>query len=202
MTLFNFDLELLCWSSGAAGVIVRNTLDSRYGLIDEEANAYYVEGYPDWSNTKWPAEQRDYECGTYKSKDNVGVRAEIDTSKLDFYPPPYGTNNNLLLTGPAVDGNLCAQGSDHVESFEKKCPSERCLLTGRNASDDGSKLEACCAWDAWIRMSSDGDNDGDAVPQEKEEKITIPALFVTMENGDELYDIILDASLNSGSGSR
>ena len=127
------------------------------------------------------------------------MRAEIETSKLDFTPAPYyGTNNNMLLTGPAVDGNLCAVG---VDSFEKSCPSERCLLTGRNATADGSKLEACCAWDLFMRMSTDGDDDGDAIPMEKEEEITIPALFVTMENGEELYDLVVDAENNSGGSS-
>jgi len=190
---------------GASGVIVRNTLDSRYSLIDKDADTAGEDfDYPDWGNTVWPREKNDYECGTNKAADNVGMRAEIKTDKLYFYPPPYGENNDLLLSGPAVDGNLCAKlmvGGEGMDTFETYCPSERCLLTGRNASDDGSKLEACCAWDKWITMSSDGDDDGDAVPQHREEKIKIPALFVTMENGDELYDIIKDAEKNSGGSS-
>ena len=184
---------------GAKGVIVRNTLDSRYKLIDEDADTDMVDGYPDWSNTKWPKEQSDFECGTNKAKNNFGWSAAIDTDDLDFDPPPYnGQYNNVMLTGPAVDGNLCAsKGSDMMKNFEKHCPTERCLLTGRNATEDGSKLEACCAWDNHLVMNTDGD-DEDAVPQDKEEKIVIPALFVTMENGEELYDLVVDAELNSG----
>ncbi|KAL7545547.1 hypothetical protein ACHAWF_008897 [Thalassiosira exigua] len=185
---------------GAAGAIVRNTLDSRYGLEDKDAPTSSNGGGPDWSNTKWPVERRDYECGTRRAAGGVGWRAEVEASKLDFSPAPYdGSHNDLLLSGPAVNGNLCAKQAV-TESFEKKCPSERCLLTGRNASDDGTILEACCAWDTYLRMSTDGDDDGDAVPQEEEEKITIPALFVTMEGGEELYDLVMDAEGNSQGG--
>jgi len=183
---------------GAAGVIIRNTLDSRYRLIDDDAasSIYNVNG-PDWNNTKWPVDRRDYECGTHQAANHVGWRAEIDTASLDFSPAPYdGSTNNDLLTGPAVDGSLCAK-EPNLENFLTHCPSERCLLTGRNASDDGSKLEACCAWDLYVRMGSDGD-DGDAVPQEEEEDIVIPALFVTMESGDELYDVVVDAEAQQG----
>ena len=186
---------------GAAGVIVRNTLESRYGLVDEEdLHSKYSSikrgSGPAWSQTKWPNEYSDYECGTHSEESGgIGWRAEIDTSKLDFSPPPYdASTNDLLLTGSAVNGNLCAKQED--AKFEKQCPSQRCLLTGRNASDDGSTLEACCAWDNFLRMGTDGD-DGDAVPEEEEEDITIPALFVTMEYGDELYDLILDANTNT-----
>mmetsp|Transcript_31204 Transcript_31204/g.57715 ORF Transcript_31204/g.57715 Transcript_31204/m.57715 type:complete len:845 (-) Transcript_31204:161-2695(-) len=182
---------------GAAGAIVRNTLDSRYQLINEDAVSTNYKGGPDWGNTKWPVEQRDYECGTHKASGHVGWRAEIETAALNFYPAPYNTNNDVLLTGPAVDGSLCAK-EPNLENFEKHCPSQRCLLTGRNASDDGSVLEACCAWDTYLRMGSDGVNDGDAVPQEEEEEITIPALYVTMEHGEELYDVVVDAALQQG----
>ncbi|KAL7542989.1 hypothetical protein ACHAXR_012286 [Thalassiosira sp. AJA248-18] len=186
---------------GASGVIVRNTLDSRYGLLDEDASTSNGSGGPDWKNTEWPVEKRDYECGTNKAAGGVGWRAEIDASLLDFNPAPYdGSHNNLLLTGPAVDGNLCVSKQPIVDSFEKKCPSERCLLTGKNASNDGSTLEACCAWDAFMRMGADGDDDGDAIPPEEEEDIIIPALFVTIENGEELYDLVIDADQNSGGG--
>lgn len=155
---------------------------------------------PHWSNTKWPVEQRDYDCGDHGASNKFGLRAEVDASQLAFTPAPYdGDTNDPLLTGPVVDGNLCAQTAN-VDSFEGRCPSERCLLTGRNATDDGTKLEACCAWDLFLRMSTDGDNDGDAVPQEEEEEITIPALFVTMENGEELYDLVVDAGRNSEQG--
>jgi len=183
---------------GASGVIVRNTLDSKYRLIDEDADTNTNLQGPDWGNTKWPEEQRDYECGTNKAHGHVGWRAEIETSALSFRPPPYdGTINDVLLTGPAVDGSLCAK-EPNLENFEHHCPSQRCVLTGKNASSDGSTLEACCAWDMYVRMATDGELDGDAVPQEEEEDIVIPALFVTMESGDELYEVVVDAAIQQG----
>eukprot|EP00578_Thalassiosira_sp_NH16_P024652 CAMPEP_0181092762 /NCGR_PEP_ID=MMETSP1071-20121207/9086_1 /TAXON_ID=35127 /ORGANISM="Thalassiosira sp., Strain NH16" /LENGTH=949 /DNA_ID=CAMNT_0023174953 /DNA_START=5 /DNA_END=2854 /DNA_ORIENTATION=- len=185
---------------GALGVIVRNTLDSKYRLLNETEDDRF-DTTPHWSNTKWPVEQRDYDCGDNGASNKFGLRAEVDASQFAFAPnaPYYGAVNDPLLTGPAVDGNLCAQAAN-VDSFEGRCPSERCLLTGRNATDDGTMLEACCAWDLFLRMSTDGDDDGDAVPQEEEEDITIPALFVTMENGEELYDLVVDAGRNSERG--
>lgn len=204
---------------GAAGAVVRNTLESRYRLIDEDASSpssANSKNGPDWSNTEWPVDRRDYECGVGQrhAADGIGWRAEIDPSSLNFSPAPYdGSVNDPLLTGPASDGSLCANQPE-LENFAKRCPSERCLLTGRNSTtfatdDDGTpldgvtmKLEACCAWDSYVRMSTDGDVDGDAVPQEEEERVVIPALFVTMESGDELYDVVRDAEAQTGDAVR
>ncbi len=198
---------------GAVGVIVRNTLDSRY----ESSNVVVNGNEP---AILWPVDQRDYECGNHYTKNQFGVRSEIDVMALDYYPPvPNGEGNMMntnLLTGPGVDGNLCAGGmtseNGRMSSFEDHCPSLRCLLTGRNititASNDGSgntaatttKVEACCAWDVLMPMVANGDSDGDAIPEHEEEEITIPAMFVTMENGEELYDLVIDAMLNSEGG--
>lgn len=189
---------------GAAGVVVRNTLDSRYRLKNETLGTSNSVGtMPDWSNTMWPSDKHDYECGNNKAAEGMGWRAEVETSALDFDPSPYGgdgSTNDAVLTGPASDGNLCAKQPSLDGPFDKVCPSQRCLLTGRNASNDGSMLEACCAWDTYVRMGTDGEYDGDAVPQEEEEDIVIPALFVTMESGDELYDLLVDADANSQNG--
>lgn len=197
---------------GAVGVVIRNTLDSYYTLIDED-NVNVItdnEGHalPSWSNTQWPIEKKDYECGTNIA--SIGWRANVDPTLLLFDPPPYGEfgRNNMILTGPAVDGNLCALSGDAVTAtrsynFDSQCPSKRCLLTGRNSTikvetsettnDEHYYMEACCAWDVLLQMSSDGDNDGDLIPMYNEEEITIASLFVTMEKGDELYDLIVNA---------
>ena len=199
---------------GASGVIIRNTLDSYYTLIDED-NVNVItdnEGHalPSWSNTQWPIDKIDYECGTNIANNGIGWRANIDPTLLLFDPPPYGEfgRNNKLLTGPAVDGNLCALSGDAVPAttsynFDSQCPSKRCLLTGRNSTmiveteettdDEHYYMEACCAWDVLLRMSSDGDNDGDLIPAYDEEEITITSLFVTIEKGEELYDLIVNA---------
>jgi hypothetical protein len=207
---------------GASGILVRNTLDSRYGLVDETAADDVVDGAatdggtrPDWSNTRWPVGGYDYECGTTRrgtARDGIGWRGEIDPRALNFDPPPYGDGpdgtNDALLSGPGVDGNLCAllvadddgggggggsAATTTTTTFESRCPSMRCLLTGKNGTHNPAHLEACCAWDELQPMGSDGDDDGDAIPPPMEEDITIPALFVTMEKGYELYDLVMEA---------
>ena len=210
---------------GASVVLVRNTLDSRYGLVvdDEEAAAAadVVDGGadddgggggPDWSNTRWPIGGYDYECGGTRgnaaaARNGFGWRSEVDPRALNFDPPPYGDGpdgtNDALLSGPGVDGNLCAIGvgsgsatttTTTTTTFESRCPSMRCLLTGRNGTSNPAHLEACCAWDELQPMGDDdGEDDGDAIPPGTEEDITIPALFVTMEKGYELYDLVMDA---------
>ncbi len=218
---------------GASGIIVRNTLDSRYGMgkgyddDDDNDDAVVVSAgdgsSPDWNNTVWPIEYADYDCGTtverYRvppARDGFGYRGEVDPSELDFDPPPYGgaggdvygtapgSHNDALLSGTAANGNLCATGERGGKddgdggggggTFESKCPTMRCLLTGRNGTSNAKYLEACCAWDDLMIMSSDGDNDGDAIPQYDEETIRIPSLFVTMERGTELYDLVRSAN--------
>jgi len=205
---------------GAKGIIIYNTLESRYKLIDpnkgSDSNNYGNENddvydrpknVPQWDNTIWPRNRVDYECGTSPAGNKgeyhphgAGVRAEISVNQLDFDPAPYdATKNDGRLTGTLVDGSLCAGYIDDDATFVQLCPSERCLLTGRNATDDGSKLEACCAWDTPLLMNGDGDEDGDSVPQDREERIVIPTLFVTMKYGDELLELVRDAELNDNS---
>mmetsp|Transcript_19720 Transcript_19720/g.28088 ORF Transcript_19720/g.28088 Transcript_19720/m.28088 type:complete len:968 (-) Transcript_19720:153-3056(-) len=205
---------------GAKGIIIYNTLESRYKLIDSnkgsDSNSYGNEdddvydqpkNVPQWDNTIWPRNRIDYECGTSPAGNKgeyhphkAGVRAEISVNRLDFDPAPYdASNNDGRLTGTSIDGSLCAEYIDDDETFVERCPSERCLLTGRNATDDGSKLEACCAWDTPVVMSGDGDDDGDSVPQDREEKIVIPTLFVTMNYGDKLLELVRDTELNDNS---
>ncbi|KAK1747676.1 signal peptide peptidase-like protein [Skeletonema marinoi] len=184
---------------GAKGIIVYNTLESRYKLIDPnkgtDSNSYsYSDVYdrpknvPQWDNTIWPRNRIDYECGTSPAGNKgeyhphkAGIRAEISVNELDFDPAPYDANkNDDKLTGTIVDGSLCAEYVGDDTTFVQRCPSERCLLTGRNATDDGSKLEACCAWDTPVVMNGDGDDDGDSY-------------------GDELMELVRSAELNDNS---
>ena len=197
---------------GAVGVIVRNTLDSRYEAVSSASSTSSTSSS---TNIIWPVDQRDYECGNHYTRNQFGLRSEIDVLALEYYPP-VPTNegmstmmNDKLLTGPSVDGNLCAGGMTseygRMSSFEEHCPSLRCLLTGRNSTttDATTKVEACCAWDVLLPMvanNGDSEDDGDAIPEQDEETITIPSIFVTMENGEELYDLVIDAMLNSENG--
>eukprot|EP00804_Cyclotella_cryptica_P024333 CCRYP_015331-RA/>CCRYP_015331-RA protein AED:0.04 eAED:0.04 QI:112/1/1/1/1/1/2/197/952 len=179
---------------GAAGIMIFNTLESRYEAIDPNKE-YTDDSHPDWGNIQWPEDRADYECGDRPARDGIGLRFEVQTSSLHWTPPPYADNN--LMSGWVNEGSWCAKDFESkggtADEFRKSCPSERCLVTGKNVSDDGSIMEACCAWDIPITMQSDGIDDGDAVPQSEEEKIVIPVLFLTMDDGEMLNQVILDA---------
>ena len=173
---------------GSSGVLVCNTLASRYGLVDEGADV--VDGDtttgPDWSNTRWPINTYNYACGACKARGGFGHRAKVDLSVLDFDPPPTAAGpmgpNDGLLSGPAADGNLCALEADG--GFKSRSPSRKCLLTGRNGTSDAGRLKVCCGWEKLQIMGSNGDNNGDAIPTGNKEAIIIPALFVSMERGE------------------
>lgn len=182
---------------GAAGVLIYNTLHSRYSRIDDEEE-YTNDPLPDYGNIEWPRDSVDYECGTKPALDDVGLRFEIPASGLYWNPPPINVISDNAMTGWVDDGNLCAKDyaerGGTVEEFRAKCPSERCLVTGRNVSDDGGIMEACCAWDVPVAMGSDGEDDGDAVPQSEEEEIAIHAYFITMEDAEKLSTVVDDSS--------
>jgi hypothetical protein len=181
---------------GAAGIMIYNTLYSRYDRLDH-TKEYTNDPKPDWGNIQWPAAYTDYECGGNSAKDGVGATFEVPTSRLFWNPPPYSETSDSVMTGWVDDGNLCAKDYESkggtVDNFRKVCPSERCLVTGKNVSDDGSILEACCAWDIPIAISDDGDDDGDSVPQSEEEEIVIPAYFITMKDAEKLRTVVEDS---------
>jgi hypothetical protein len=123
----------------------------------------------------------------------------VETTNGFFWnPPPVNEASDNFMTGWVDDGNLCAKDFERrggsFDAFRKACPSERCLLTGKNVSEDGSVMEACCAWDVPVAMASDGDDDGDAVPQSEEEPIVIPTYFISMDDGDKLKTVIEDSA--------
>ncbi|KAL3778195.1 hypothetical protein ACHAW5_003961, partial [Stephanodiscus triporus] len=71
----------------ASGIIIRNTLESRYDVKREGGDGgdvvdavVVVEGdgsTPDWTNTIWPMDMYDYECGTNgHARDGYGIRSE------------------------------------------------------------------------------------------------------------------------------
>ncbi len=147
---------------GALGVVVRNTLDSRYGPPPSADGGGGVD-----AEATWPAAARDYECGNRLAAGGFGFRAKVDPAVLDLNPPPYGDGgpdgaNDGLLARTGAGGNLCALGAiggngAPAATFESRCPGGRCLLTGRNGTSDRGRLKACCAWDLLLDM---GDDDG------------------------------------------
>jgi hypothetical protein len=153
---------------GAYGIIVYNTLGSRYSFNETD------------DDVLWPLEHHDYDC------DNA--RAEIPSNELHFFSNPdeaksadgTGTGpydfetNDRLLTGDTVD-NLC---KIHDTNELRNCPSKRCLVA--HEDETNTTLSAtdtttvCCAWDILLNPYPDTDLD-------KNVTIAIPTLFATME---------------------
>lgn len=166
----------------ASGVIVYNTLGSRYSFNETD------------SAIVWPLEHHDYDC------DNA--QAEIPSNELHFFSnideanAAYGVGagpfdfktNDQLLTGDTVD-NLC---KIHDANDLRNCPSKRCLVTldrknsvTQPASDT---ITACCAWDILVNPSPD-------TTLHQNVTIEIPTLFASMEQ----WDVISDAMKKSPS---
>jgi len=163
---------------GASGIIIYGTLASRYSLNTTNPEIIY------------PTDRSDYDCDR--------ASASISSLALSFDPPPYNSKvNDAVLSGSASSGNLCAVGNDR---FEEMCPSQRCLLTGevevigrgrvrqlqQQPEGSNSMMKSCCAWDLPIWLYSDSELQQDA----SIETVTIPAFYVTIEQGDQIKDVI------------
>ena len=163
----------------AAGVIVYNTLASRY-TFNETDNTTII----------FPVEYHDYDCNNAK--------AEIPSNELKFFSSkleaeektnlqtsPYNVKiNDPLLAGDTVD-NLC---KIHDENALRNCPSKRCVVAANKTSNDDTTT-VCCAWDLLLNPYPDDTID---------KNVTIPTIFATMEQGD----IILKAMAKAqGDGS-
>mmetsp|Transcript_39867 Transcript_39867/g.119980 ORF Transcript_39867/g.119980 Transcript_39867/m.119980 type:complete len:1066 (-) Transcript_39867:213-3410(-) len=175
---------------GASGAVVYNNLANRYKLLksnytnvttgEELRNATY-------DDILWPRPKHDYDCNY--------ARAWVPKNAFNFDPLPYDAEvNDPLLTGSALDGNLCAvhneeeDGADAFSSPSSRCPSQRCFLTGREDSSERegegegtTTMEACCAWDIHMGMSGDS-----SLARAGAEDVEIPSLFATMAQGSEL----------------
>jgi hypothetical protein len=60
-------------------------------------------------NIRWPENRIDYECGDYHARDGVGLRFEVEASKLFWNPPPISETSENSMTGWVDDGNLSAR---------------------------------------------------------------------------------------------
>jgi hypothetical protein len=162
----------------AYGIIVYNTLDSRYSF--NETNHDDHGGNNNSEQILWPVEYHDYDC------DNA--RAEIPSNELHFFSNPdeaksaggigsgpydFDTNTKLL-SGDTVD-NLCKM---HDENVLRNCPSKRCLVAHEDKTaatpSSSDTTTVCCAWDILLNPYPDAD-------LEKNVTIKIPTLFASME---------------------
>jgi signal peptide peptidase-like 2B len=141
---------------GASGLIIYGTLASRYGFNSTTDELIY------------PQEYNDYDCNM--------AQAEIPISSLSIEKQYNQLHNDPILSGSASQGNLCALQNP---TFETKCPSQRCLLTG-NITSDGNYMKSCCAWDLFIWLYND-----DSI-NDKEINLSIPAFYITMVESDML----------------
>jgi len=171
-----------------SGIIVYNTLDSRYSF-NETADG--GDG-----GILWPLEHDDYDC------DNA--RAEIPSNELRFFSNPDeaksgrdgGTGpydfktNDRLVSGDTVD-NLCKM---HDSNHLRNCPSKRCLVAhgenddnNNNTSSSSSSSVAsdtttlCCAWDILLSPYPDSSLDENVT-------IKIATLFASMAQSDILLE--------------
>lgn len=181
---------------GASAIIIYGTLGSRYGLnftnstedcaSEECDDAKTRTDYTD-KDVLWPGDKQDYDCDYGKAYIPKDVYKSMDFTKL---PGGYNAQNDQMLMGK-TENNLCvkydasAVGDDSM--FVNKCESQRCLVTGKNVSD-GAQYEACCAWDMHVWLYAD------TTISKEAEVVTIPAVFLTMQESSELLDIVRGAN--------
>lgn len=191
---------------GASAIIIYGTLSSRYSLNYTNSTEDCAEdschdaktrddGYYTQKDVLWPANKYDYDCDMGRASIPSG-----EMTKLDFVHLPGGYNeeNDGYLVGTG-ENNLCVKYNVGTgkESFLGRCASERCLVTGKNTTlDDGNiNFEACCAWDLHVWLYADS-----SIPKEVE-TVTIPAVYITMEQSAELLDMVrgvADSSVSNG----
>jgi len=192
---------------GASAIIIYGTLSSRYSLNytnttlecnNEECNDAKTRTDYTTKDVLWPVNKYDYDCDYSKALIPEGEFKSLDFVKM---PGGYNEQNDDLLMGKS-ENNLCVKydvTQDVTKSFVNSCASQRCLVTGNNETkDDGSvKYEACCAWDMHVWLFSDT-----TLPNRTKDEVnevTIPVVYITMEESTELLDLVKGVSSNKGS---
>ena len=158
---------------GAKAIIIYNNLASRYSM---NTTKHIGEKYPSYTHEDiiFPQPLYDYDC-------NLG-EANIPTSTLQMKPWPYNSKHNDPLLSPSLPSerddnvNLCQV---HSTDSLQYCKSKRCLLVDWDPNSDSTK--ACCAWDLHLWLFDD---------TSFKEIVTIPAVFITMEQSQKLIKTI------------
>ena len=151
---------------GASALIVYGTMASRYGYNSTI------------SEMEWPQNKYDYDCELGGASIPAG-----EFGKLDF-SQGYNVQNDVYLSGMS-EQNLCAKYSENAMDT---CTSQKCLVTGENkTTEQGLQYQACCAWDLHVWLYGDSS-------MKEEEPVTIPAVYITMEEADLLLDIVHGAA--------
>ena len=96
-------------------------------------------------------------------------------------PWPYNSEHNDPILSGDTDDNLCRL---HSPDSLQGCESKRCLLVDYDPEETYTK--ACCAWDLHLWLYNDA---------EFQKEVSIPAIFVTMEQSEKLIDSIKQGSV-------
>jgi len=118
-------------SMGALGVIIYNTLESRYG-----GNETYF---------AYPRNKSDYEC---------------ENGKIQILNPPFDLDPQAY-DGNVIDPYMSMDNPNTLCKFDddsRTCKSRRCALTNKTSE---TSYTACCAWDIHVDMSRDGNLKGE-----------------------------------------
>jgi hypothetical protein len=158
---------------GAQAALIYGSLASRYGLNvtqdDDHQKDHKDHKDATVEDITWPQAWEDYDC--------TKGQAYLAADTLSFDPLPYnGVHNDPLLAGD-TSHNLCQRRSPDLLV---SCPSRACLLTGATRENDPSQYQACCAWDLHIYLY------GSATTDKEEDAVTIPAAYLTMQQGQAL----------------
>jgi len=147
-------------------------------------------------DVKWPIDKQDYDC----DNGQAFIPSDVFTNKLNFITSPGGyddTNDDYLIGNS--ENNMCVKYAAADETFVSACESQRCLITGKNVTDGGSdgniKYEACCAWDFAIWLYQDTTLTADEIKE-----VTIPAVYITMQQAMEFLDLMNGVSSNNDGG--
>jgi hypothetical protein len=161
---------------GAKAIIIYNNLASRYNI---NTTKHQGEKYPAYSyqDIIFPEALNDYDCDR--------AFADIPTSDLKMTPLPYNSDHNDPLLSGDTDDNLCRLYSS---TSLQNCNSKRCLVTSYSPNETHSR--ACCAWDLHLWMYSD----------DSDRTVNISAVFITMEQGQQLIQTIQKSTKNGVSG--
>lgn len=174
---------------GASAIIVYGTLGSRYSLnytnsTDGADDAKTRDDYTK-EDVVWPHDKLDFDCDFGKA-----YLPESQLESLDFgkMPGGYNAQNDGMLMGKS-ENNLCVKhdaAAAGEDSFVSSCKSQRCLVTGNKTTEESGtvKYEACCAWDFHVWLY------GDSSISKQAEDVTIPAVFITMQESSELLDMV------------
>jgi hypothetical protein len=173
---------LIAQQNGAKGVIVYNTLASRYGY-----NATTLQ-------VSWPISKHDYDCANgmaYIPMDELGFWSSNSSSDRNDDPSqqPYTSALDVLLSG-GTDSDLCHKYAN--DDYFRHCASKRCFLTGNTSTTTTTttttgdqmtdKWQACCAWDQHLYLYGDPE----LSQHEDSVEITIPTVMLTMQQGHDL----------------